>query len=145
LLDRLLDGARLLGSALQRALDRSVLRRLLEVRVVFRAPLLRREHVVRERHAREDRLDLRLVRAEVLPEVAVRVELRRELVIRRLDLLLVGVERHAEEVVIRRQIEPRVEVEDPAFLVELQVDLFGQLGGVVARGRTKGRGRHGSS
>jgi len=124
--------------------DRSVRERLLQVRVVLGAPLLHRQHVVRERQAREDRLDLRLEGAQVLAEVAVRVELRRELVVGALDLLLVRPLRHPEQLVVRHVVEPRVEVEDAAPLLHLQIDLLRELGRVVAveGGRDERRGRH---
>src|SRR5262249_9792494 len=57
LLDRLLHGAQLLLGVREGVGDRAVLHGLREVGVVLGAPLLRREDVVREGDAREDRLD----------------------------------------------------------------------------------------
>ena len=104
--------------------ERAVLLRLREILVVLGALLLRREHVVRERDAREDRLDLVLERAELFPEVAVGVELGRELVVRGLDRLLLIRVRDAEELVVRELTELAEELEDARALRGLDVDLL---------------------
>src|SRR6185312_3693111 len=106
------------GLLLRRVLAIERLRRWLRGRgarrgqrpVVRGAPLGRDQSLVGVGDAREERFHLRLEAPELLAEVPVGVNDRREPKIRALDRLLVRVARDAEQIVVRDRPEPRVHV-----------------------------------
>ena len=83
--------------------------------------------------AAEERLHLRLERAELLVEVPVGVHQRRELEVRALDRLLVGLLADAEQRVVIEVVEPVEHVEDALLLIRREVDLLVELLRVVLR------------
>jgi len=123
--------ARLLDGALEHRLHALGGRDLVEVRVVVEALGSIDERVVGLGDAPEQRLHLALEGAEVLLEVAVGVHDRRELEVRSLDRLLVGLLADAEQRVMVHVLETVVEVEHALLLVGVEVDRLVELAGVV--------------